>query len=178
MRTHVAVGILYNSKGNEVLITKRTSKQHLAGYWEFPGGKVESGEDVQMALGRELEEELGIVVNNVEPFMTIKHDYPDKKVLLDVWKVYDWKGEPEGREDQEIIWTKLDSLESHKFPEANIVMLCAVCCISFYLLSILVRIQNHRGKPLTGKTGVEEKYLKYIFPLLGFGIGLAILFLN
>ena len=65
-----------------------------------------------------------------------------------------------------------------RFPEVNIVAVYAVCCIGFYLLSILVRIQNHRGKPLTGKTGVEERYLKYIFPLLGFGIGFAILFLN
>jgi hypothetical protein len=58
------------------------------------------------------------------------------------------------------------------------IVIYAICCIGFYLLSILVRAQNHRGKMLTGKTGVKEKYLKYIFPLLGFGIGFAILFLN
>lgn len=65
-----------------------------------------------------------------------------------------------------------------RFPEANNIAIYAICCGGFYLLSILVRIQNHRGKSLTGKTGVKEKYLKYIFPLLGFGIGFAILFFN
>ena len=65
-----------------------------------------------------------------------------------------------------------------KFTEANCIVILSICCTGFYLLSILVRAQNHRGKPLTGKTGIEEKYLKFIFPALGFGIGLAILFLN
>ena len=65
-----------------------------------------------------------------------------------------------------------------KYPEVNNIVTYAICCIGFYLLSILVRAQNHRGKSLTGKTGIKEKYLKYIFPLLGFGIGLAVLFLN
>ena len=65
-----------------------------------------------------------------------------------------------------------------KYPDASIILIAVICCVSFYLLSILVRIQNHRGKPLTGKTGINEKYLKYIFPLLGFGIGLAVTFLN
>ena len=63
----------------------------------------------------------------------------------------------------------------NRFPRANQVVIYVACCIGFYLLSILVRIQNHRGKPLTGKTGVQEHYLKYIFPILGFGMGLAVL---
>jgi hypothetical protein len=65
-----------------------------------------------------------------------------------------------------------------KYSDANDMVIYTICCIGFYLLSILVRAQNHRGKMLTGKTGVKEKYLKYFFPLLGFGIGFAILFLN
>jgi hypothetical protein len=63
-----------------------------------------------------------------------------------------------------------------RFPEANNILIYAICWAGFYFLSILVRIQNHRGKPLTGENIVKAKYLKYIFPLLGFGIGFAILF--
>jgi hypothetical protein len=62
------------------------------------------------------------------------------------------------------------------FPKANTLAVYALCPACFYLLSIAVRIQNHRGKLLTGKTGIKEKYLKYIFPLLGFVIGFAVLF--
>lgn len=65
-----------------------------------------------------------------------------------------------------------------KFSNANDILILFICCIGFYLLSILIRIQNHRGKTLTGKTAVNERYLKFIFPILGFGIGGAILFLN
>jgi hypothetical protein len=65
-----------------------------------------------------------------------------------------------------------------KLPKVNSFLLSTMCCTGFYLLAILVRAQNQRGKPLTGKAGIDEKYLKFIFPLLGFGVGLAILFLN
>ena len=65
-----------------------------------------------------------------------------------------------------------------KFPKVNNLILATICCAGFYLLSILIRAQNQRGKSLTGKVGIDEKYLKFIFPVLGFGVGLAILFLN
>jgi len=63
-----------------------------------------------------------------------------------------------------------------RFPNANHVAVIIICCISFYVLSILIRIQNHRGMTLTGKTGFNEKSLKFIFPIFGFGIGLALFF--
>jgi len=65
-----------------------------------------------------------------------------------------------------------------RFPGVNGILLFVLCCIGFYLLSILFRAQNQRGKVLAGKTRVKERYIKYIFPVLGFGIGLAIIFLN
>jgi len=65
-----------------------------------------------------------------------------------------------------------------KYPDANNIVIFLSCCVGFYILSILVRVQNHRGKPLTGKTGFNDNYLKYISPLLGFGIGFSILYLN
>jgi len=65
----------------------------------------------------------------------------------------------------------------NRFPEANHVSVILICCIGFYVLSILIRVQNHRGKVLTGKTATNEKILKFIFPILGFGFGMALLFL-
>ena len=65
-----------------------------------------------------------------------------------------------------------------KFPEANKITIFIICTVGFYILSILVRIQNHRGKILSGKTGIKEKYLKFIFPVLGFVIGVAVIFFN
>ena len=64
----------------------------------------------------------------------------------------------------------------NRFPSANHVAVISICCFGFYVLSILIRAQNHRGKTLTGKTGFNEKTLKYIFPIFGFGIGLALFF--
>ena len=63
-----------------------------------------------------------------------------------------------------------------RFPDTSHVAVMAICCVGFYILSILVRIQNHRGKALTGKTALNEKYLKLVFPILGFAIGFALLF--
>jgi len=117
-RIHVAVGVLIDSKGN-VLLTRRLKGTHLAGYWEFPGGKVEAGESVQTALARELEEELGTRIGETVPLMTVSHDYGEKQVLLDVHQVKDWNGEPHGAEGQPLAWVNADSLDEFQVPEAN-----------------------------------------------------------
>ena len=65
-----------------------------------------------------------------------------------------------------------------RFPDASHITVIAICCAGFYLLSILIRIQNHRGKLLTGETAANEKKLKFIFPVLGFALGLALIFLS
>ncbi len=118
-RTHVAVGVIYNTTKDKVLISKRSNNQHLAGYWEFPGGKVEDNENVSSALMRELYEELGITVIKAEAFTSISHDYSDKEVFLDVWTVSEWCGQPESRESQEICWVSISELNNYKFPDAN-----------------------------------------------------------
>ena len=134
-RIHVAVGVIYNSDKDKVLITKRTAKQHLAGLWEFPGGKVEAGEGVVSALSRELYEELGIVVKDTEQFTTVSYDYSDKKVLLDVWNVFEWTGEPVSRENQEIEWSSINELKHYEFPEANKHIIQTLSLSPIYVLS-------------------------------------------
>jgi len=115
---HVAVGILINA-ADAVLITRRTDHVHQGGLWEFPGGKVEEGESVATALNRELYEELGINVQVAESWLQIRHDYSDKRVFLDVWRVMAWQGEPYGREGQPLIWALPAELKNFTFPAAD-----------------------------------------------------------
>lgn len=115
---HVAAAIILNPAG-EILIARRATSQHQGGLWEFPGGKVEAGESVQQALARELDEELGIRVRQARPQIRIRHDYPDKSVLLDVWRVERFEGRAEGREGQPIRWVSPAALADYPFPEAN-----------------------------------------------------------
>ncbi|MBM4200064.1 MAG: Nudix family hydrolase [Gammaproteobacteria bacterium] len=115
---HVAVGVVRNSRG-EVLIARRLAGTHLAGLWEFPGGKLESGETPRDGLIRELREELGIDVAAAVPLIQVRHAYPEARVLLDVWEVSDFAGVPVGREGQPLRWIAADELATVAFPEPN-----------------------------------------------------------
>ena len=115
---HVAAAVIRNATG-KVLIAKRAADQHQGGLWEFPGGKVEANEPVVDALARELEEELGIIPQDVEPLIQIQHHYPDKSVLLDVFEVTHFSGTAWGKEGQPIQWVKNSELENYSFPAAN-----------------------------------------------------------
>jgi len=117
-RLHVAVGVIRNSNG-DILIAKRAEVLHQGGLWEFPGGKVEPGESVEQALGRELFEELGIKIGKISPLIKTSHAYPDRNVLLDVWWVENFSGEPYGKERQPIRWVPVTQLKNYPFPEAN-----------------------------------------------------------
>ncbi len=102
-RIDVAVGILVRADGAFLLATRPPGKAY-AGYWEFPGGKLEVGESVQQALRRELLEELGIAAEQIEPWHTTRHDYPHALVQLHWCKVLRWQGELEMREGQSARW--------------------------------------------------------------------------
>lgn len=115
---HVAVGVIINPRG-KILIAKRHRHQHQGGLWEFPGGKIEPDERVLDALRRELKEELDITVEAASPLIKITHAYPDRNVLLDVWRVDRFHGEALGREGQTIAWVCGSHLNDHVFPEAN-----------------------------------------------------------
>lgn len=99
----VAAACLVNARG-EVLIAQRPEGKIAAGKWEFPGGKIEPGESAQQALVRELHEELGILVEEARPLIRVRHDYRDRTVLLDTWRVQSWQGTPQGREGQQLAW--------------------------------------------------------------------------
>jgi len=114
----VAVGVVFNPHG-EVLLACRQKGQHLAGLWEFPGGKIEHAETCEQALIRELEEETGIHVLESKPLMCIRHNYPEKAVELVVRTVSRFSGVASGKEGQLIRWVRVEALETMEFPEAN-----------------------------------------------------------
>ena len=101
--TEVAVGILLRADGALLLSTRPAGKPY-AGYWEFPGGKIEAGESVEQALRRELIEELGVTIGPAEVWKVTEHDYPHALVRLHWCKVHDWRGEFEMREGQTMAW--------------------------------------------------------------------------
>jgi 8-oxo-dGTP diphosphatase len=115
---HVAVGVILNAN-QQVLIARRPMGSHQGGLWEFPGGKVETGESLQQALFRELKEELAIEVSECSALVTIEHDYGDKLVLLDVCMVRAFTGDAVGVEGQVLRWVGLDQLGEYQFPAAN-----------------------------------------------------------
>src|SRR5690606_31469442 len=117
-RVHVAVAVIFDA-ADRVLVSQRARHLHQGGLWEFPGGKVEAGETVRQALDREIAEELGLDVLQAEPLLDIRHDYPDKAVLLDVWCVREFDGEPHGREGQPWQWIEAGALHTLAFPAAN-----------------------------------------------------------
>jgi 8-oxo-dGTP diphosphatase len=102
----VAVGVLVREDG-AFLLTSRPAGKPYAGYWEFPGGKLEAGETVAQALARELHEELGIDIQNCTPWKTEQMDYPHALVNLHFCKVTAWKGELVMREAQLMAWQQL-----------------------------------------------------------------------
>jgi 8-oxo-dGTP diphosphatase len=102
----VAVGVLIDAEGR-FLLTSRPAGKVYAGWWEFPGGKLERGESVAAALARELHEELGIAIADVRPWNTTRIDYAHARVRLHFCKVLAWRGAFEMREGQAMAWQTL-----------------------------------------------------------------------
>jgi 8-oxo-dGTP diphosphatase len=106
---HVVAAAVIDAKGR-VLIAQRPAGTHLAGGWEFPGGKLEPGEERLAGLRRELREELGITIATPRPLIRVRHAYPSREVLLDIWVVARYSGEPGGLDGQALRWCTLDEL--------------------------------------------------------------------
>ena len=115
---HVIAGALFDATGR-VLIAQRPRGRHMAGRWEFPGGKLGFGEDRLEGLKRELAEELGVEVRAARPLIRLYHNYNDRRVLLDFWRVLDYTGTPKGLDSQAIAWVKTDELPARDMLEAD-----------------------------------------------------------
>jgi len=100
---HVMAGVLRRPDG-QVLITERPAGKHLAGFWEFPGGKLDPGETPPDGLARELYEELGIRIVTAEPLLALPWRYDSRQLLLDTWLVLAWQGTPQSLERQALEW--------------------------------------------------------------------------
>jgi 8-oxo-dGTP diphosphatase len=121
----VIVGIVTNARG-EVLIGRRQAGTHMAGLWEFPGGKFEADEPAPAALERELAEELGIAVISAEPLTEHHHDYPDRSVRLDVWWVLEYRGTVEACEGQALQWADVAELPAVDMLPADAPIIAAI----------------------------------------------------
>ena len=100
---HVVAAALIDAR-RRVLIAQRPAGKHLAGAWEFPGGKLEAGEAPAEGLKRELREEIGVTIGPPRPLMRLTHRYPYGEVLLDVWVVRRYRGRPRGLDGQALRW--------------------------------------------------------------------------
>ena len=114
----VAAGILRDPAGR-ILIAQRPPGGHVGGFWEFPGGKLNADEQPVQALQRELLEELGVTVEAAAPFMTYRHEYPERIVELHVFLVERYSGEPRGVEGQPLRWVDPVELASAGLLEAD-----------------------------------------------------------
>jgi 8-oxo-dGTP diphosphatase len=124
-RIAVAAGCLVNAVG-DVLIAQRPEGKIAAGQWEFPGGKIEPGESPREALVRELHEELGIDVRDARPLIKVVHDYSDRSVELDCWRVTAWSGMPQGRERQALAWVRPEAIADYPILAADAPILSAL----------------------------------------------------
>jgi 8-oxo-dGTP diphosphatase len=117
-RLRVVAAALFDSS-HRVLIAERPAGKHMAGWWEFPGGKVAAGESDAAALARELHEELGIEVRVHDEVARLQHEYPDRIVDLVLWRASLVRGEPRGLDGQDLKWVECRSLGSERLLPAD-----------------------------------------------------------
>ncbi|HTP96109.1 MAG TPA: Nudix family hydrolase [Burkholderiales bacterium] len=130
----VAAAVILRADG-AFLLAQRPPGKFYAGYWEFPGGKVEPGEPVAAALRRELHEELGIDVVRAHPWITQVYTYPHARVRLHFFRVVAWRGEPHGREQQQLAWQSVGRLTVAPVLPANGPVLSALALPPVYAIT-------------------------------------------
>jgi 8-oxo-dGTP diphosphatase len=130
----VVAGVVCDAAGR-VLVNQRRPGQHMAGRWEFPGGKLAAGEDERAGLARELREELGIEVESARPLIEIRHRYADRDVVLHVWRVLRHAGVPHGLEGQPLRWLAPDALATVDLLEADRPIVVALALPDCYLVT-------------------------------------------
>jgi 8-oxo-dGTP diphosphatase len=129
MKTVLVVAAALVDDEGRVLIARRPEGKQLAGMWEFPGGKVEAGETPENALIRELEEELGIIVKKacLAPFVFASHTYDDFHLLMPLYLIRRWEGEPEAREHTAIKWVRPQAMRDYPMPPADAPLVAYLC---------------------------------------------------
>ncbi|MEC6797827.1 8-oxo-dGTP diphosphatase MutT [Photobacterium sp. S4TG1] len=125
-RVWIAAGIILNPTQDRIFITRRDANAHQGGLWEFAGGKVEANETAEQAVIRELNEEVGIQVTTLTPFISLAHDYPDKALQFDFFAITAFAGEARGNEGQAGLWVAISDLNDYPFPEANMAVLAKI----------------------------------------------------
>ena len=117
----IVVSLALINDTDEILLSKRPKNKHLAGFWEFPGGKVETGEVPEIALIREIKEELDININNkcIAPLSFSEFNYKEFQLLLLLYVCRRWEGQPKSMEKNEIVWVKPNMLRKYKMPPAD-----------------------------------------------------------
>ena len=117
----IVVSLALINNADEILLSKRPKNKHLAGFWEFPGGKVENGEVPEIALIREIKEELDININNkcIAPLSFSEFDYKEFQLLLLLYVCRRWEGKAKSMENNEIRWVKANMLRKYKMPPAD-----------------------------------------------------------
>lgn len=117
----IVVSIALINENDEILLSKRPNKKHLAGFWEFPGGKVEPYETPETALIREIKEELNIDINNkcIAPLSFSEYDYKEFQLLLLLYVCRKWEGKPQSMENNNLRWVKPNMLRKLKMPPAD-----------------------------------------------------------
>ena len=138
-RVEVAAAVMVNSRG-EFLLAQRPHGKVYAGYWEFPGGKVEPGESAAAALKRELHEELGVEVETAHPWLTREFDYAHAAVTLRFFRVLEWRGELHGREQQQFAWQSIRNVNVAPILPANGPILRALELPHIYGISCAAQI--------------------------------------
>jgi 8-oxo-dGTP diphosphatase len=117
-RLRVVAAALFDAR-KRVLIAERPAGKHMAGWWEFPGGKVADGESEPEALVRELREELGIEARAITAIKSLTHDYPDRVVELVFWHAAIESGEPRGLDGQQLKWVECQMLGAERMLPAD-----------------------------------------------------------
>jgi len=139
----VAAAVLLGPDGR-VLLAQRLPGTPYAGFWEFPGGKVESGETAREALARELREELGIEVVRAAPWLVQRYLYPHAHVELNFFRVFAWRGEPHGCDGQAIAWQGPGAFDVAPLLPANAAILRALDLPLVYGISMADELGEER----------------------------------